>query len=487
MTSHHTRRKSTRSLDELTDALAELSPMTPGVPFYSSTMYDPRDELECDAWYWADNLRHTVRFAASVQAALEDGYRVFAELAPHPLLTHAAEQTADSLGIPLAALPAMRREQELPHGLAGFLTDLYSAGAAIDFSVLNADGRLVDAPLPTWSNRPLLLDRGGQQSQSHGGYTVAVHPLMGAHVQLQEEPERHVWQGEVGTATQPWLSDHRMHDAAALPEATYCEMALTAARTVLGDASELSDIRIDRTLMLDEETPLGAVASLQEPGVLTFAVETLNDGKHTRWATAVLRAVEDADQPPAVEIADLLATHPRRVDGAEVRQCSTAWTSIRSRLHRPDRVHTAERTDGRCWPRSSCRARSVRSRPAMSCTRRCCPPVSSRWKLTPSVQEQVANAGLLLPRSVRRLRAYGSARNARYCLTRVTRADAAGIGADLDILDEHGAVLLTVRGLESVSRHRGERDRVLNERLLTIDWEQRTCPRLDRAGPEHGC
>ena len=74
----------------------------------------------CDAGYWADNLRHTVRFAAAVQAALEDGYRVFAELAPHPLLTHAVEQTAGSLDMPVAALAAMRREQELPNGLRGF-------------------------------------------------------------------------------------------------------------------------------------------------------------------------------------------------------------------------------------------------------------------------------------------------------------------------------------------------------------------------------
>ena len=142
-------------LDELTDALGELDPMTPEVPFYSSTMFDPREEPECDAWYWADNLRHTVRFAAAVQAALEDGYRVFAELAPHPLLTHAVEQTAQSLGMPLAALPAMRREQELPHGLRGFLADLYSAGAAIDFSALypsrSAGGRAaagVEQPSP---------------------------------------------------------------------------------------------------------------------------------------------------------------------------------------------------------------------------------------------------------------------------------------------------------------------------------------------------
>ena len=145
-------------LDELSDVLAELNPMTPEVPFYSATAFDPREQPVCDAWYWSDNLRHMVRFAAAVQAALEDGYRVFAELAPHPLLTHAVEQTADSLGMPLAALAAMRREQELPHGLRGFLADLYSAGAAIDFSVIYPGGQLVDAPLPTWSHRPLLLD-----------------------------------------------------------------------------------------------------------------------------------------------------------------------------------------------------------------------------------------------------------------------------------------------------------------------------------------
>ena len=51
-----------------------------------------------------------------------------------------------------------------------------------------------------------------------------------------------------------------------------------------------------------------------------------------------------------------------------------------------------------------------------------------------------------MPLGVRRLRAYGSTRNARYCFTRVTNADAAGVEADLDVSDEHGTVLLAVRG-----------------------------------------
>ena len=305
-------------LDELTDSLGDLNPKAPEIPFYSSTMFDPRDEPECDAWYWADNLRHTVRFAAAVQAALEDGYRVFAELSPHPLLTHAVEQTARSLDMPLAALAAMRREQELPHGLRDFLADLHSAGAEIDFSVLYPKGRLVDVPLPACSNRPLLLTPVGQDSRARGEYTVAVHPLVGAHVRLQEEPERHVWQGEVGTGAQPWLADHQIHNVAVLPGAAYCEMALAAARTVLGEAAEVSDIRFEQMLMLDEETPVGAVASIEAPGVFNFAVETHQDGQHLRRASAVLRAVDDEHQPPVYDLDALRASHLSDVDLEEI-------------------------------------------------------------------------------------------------------------------------------------------------------------------------
>ena len=123
-------------LDDLIDALADLEPRKPEIPYYSATLWDPRDKPRFDADYWADNLRFTVRFGAAVQAALNDGFRVFSEIAPHPLLTHAVQQNAGSLDMPIAALAAMRREQELPTGLRGFVADVFGAGGKVDFSVL---------------------------------------------------------------------------------------------------------------------------------------------------------------------------------------------------------------------------------------------------------------------------------------------------------------------------------------------------------------
>ncbi|VEG38859.1 phthioceranic/hydroxyphthioceranic acid synthase [Mycolicibacterium flavescens] len=468
-------------LGDLSEALGELSPGTPEVPFYSTSLFDPRDVPVCDARYWVNNLRRTVRFAAAVQAAMEDGYRVFAELAPHPLLTHPLEQNARSLDVPMAALASMRREQELPHGLRGFLADLHAAGAAVDFSVLYPHGRLIDAPLPTWTHRQLRLSKDGQASSpTHGARTISVHPLLGSHVRLQEEPERHVWQGEVGTTVHPWLGDHQIRNVAVLPGAAYCEMALAAAHAVLGEASEIRDIRFEQALLLDEQTTVGASASLSSPGNFEFSVETSQGGEQTRQATAILQAAE-LEQPPAHDASALLAAHPHREDGDAVRarmdqrgvQYGPAFAGLGA-------VHTGESAT---MLAEVALPRQIRSQqgaygvhPALLDA--CFQSVEAH----PDVQ--ALGEGMLgLPLGIRRLRSYTAARDAHYCLTRVTRVDVSGVEADIDVLDEHGTIMISVEGLQlgTGADEKGNKARILADRLLTIEWQPRTLPEVEYA------
>ena len=54
---------------------------------------------------------------------------------------------------------------------------------------------------------------------------------------------------------------------------------------------------------------------------------------------------------------------------------------------------------------------------------------------------------LMLPLGVARLRAHASTRNAHYCYVQLTSASAAAVEADIEVLDEQGAVLLSVTGL----------------------------------------
>ncbi|MCE9514720.1 MAG: type I polyketide synthase [Mycobacterium sp.] len=466
-------------LADLADALAELAPMEPTVPYYSATLENPRTRPSFDAGYWVDNLRQPVRFATAVQAALEDGMRVFAEPAPHPLLMRAVEQTANAAGVSIHAVAAMRRDQPQPYGLRGFLADLYGVGAAVDFSVLHPGGRLVDVPLPAWTHRRFLLERALGDHPSRGGSTASVHPLLGEHVRLPEEPERHAWQSDVGTAKLPWLSDHRVNNVTAYPGAAYCEMALAAAELVFGDAHEVRDIQFEQLMLLDERTAVIATAAVGTTGAAEFAAQTELDGERIRHAVATLAAADDEVRSSRQDIDELLSAHPNRISGDELRgwfatrriQFGPAFTGLQA-------VHTADGDEVSTLLAEVALPSDIRSQ-------------QSGYGIHPAlldacfqaVAAAVGTAGqsegaLLLPLSATRLRRVGPGRDARYCLIRVIAADAGAIEADLDIMDANGELVMHVAGLKMGTRETksSERDRVLAERLLTVEWNRQPPP-----------
>ncbi|MDY6996744.1 MAG: sulfolipid-1 biosynthesis phthioceranic/hydroxyphthioceranic acid synthase [Actinomycetota bacterium] len=469
-------------LDDLVEALEDIEPTDPVVPYYSATLYDPREIPLMDADYWADNLRHTVRFSAAIGAALEDGHRVFAELSPHPLLTHAVEQIARSTDVPFAAIAGMRRQQEMPHGLLELIADLHSVGAAVDFSSLYPAGRLLDVPLPSWAHRRFEFEADATHVSSRAGSMVPVHPLLGSHVALPEEPARHVWEGEVGTGSHPWLTDHLVHNVAVLPGAAFCEMALAGARQALGEASVVHDVSFEEMLLLDDVTPVAASASQLPSGAMEFVVETHNDGERSTRARAQLRVDEALDKPLSRDLDGLLALHQNQIDGADLRSAfkavgihhGPAFAGLANVYTSDEVLDTVIAEVALPGPLRSHQG-GYFVHPALLDA--CFQSVMAH----PDVQKVT---GLLLPLGVRRLRAFASARSARYCYSHIIKADSSGVEADFDVLDEHGEVLLSVTGLQlgaGVSEQ-AQADRLLNQRLLALDWQRRPFPESDVAG-----
>jgi acyl transferase domain-containing protein/acyl carrier protein len=466
-------------LPELRSALTDLAPAEPAIPVISTT-YDPTGGVapRFDADHWAANLRNPVRFSQAIATAGQD-HATFIEISPHPLLTHAITDTLT--GTHHHSVGTLQRDAD---ETLTFHTNLNATHTTRPPRTDHPPEPHPSIPTTPWHHTHHWIDSfvgsSGRNQQAHGVHTVAVHPLLGEHVRLPEEPERHVWQGEVGTAAHPWLADHQVHAVPALPGAAYCEMALAAARTTLGDASELRDIRFEQMLLLDDQTPVTAVASVEAPGVVTFEVETNHEGEHERRAVAVLHAAEDEDQPPAQDLATLLASHPNRLDGTELRQwfddCGIQYGSAFAGLAA---THTGDGTDGTVLAEVELPG-PIRSQQAAYGVHPALLDACFQSVVADPRISDVSNGGLLLPLGVRRLRGHGPLQNARYCLSRVTRADRAGVEADLDILDENGTVLLIVRGLQLGSgvTESSARQRVLAERLLTIDWQYRELPTL---------
>ncbi|SPM37836.1 multifunctional mycocerosic acid synthase membrane-associated MAS, partial [Mycobacterium numidiamassiliense] len=477
-------------LPELRSELADLAPDEPAIPVISTTCDPDGDAPVFDADHWAANLRNPVRFSQAVATAGAK-HATFIEVSPHPLLIHAIN---DALGA--------SDDHHIVSSLQRDADDTWMFHSNLNASHTTDRPQTPHPPephpsLPTapwhhthhWigavAHRPRLAGD-GEGSAAAGGRTVLVHPLLGVHVRLPEEPERHVWAGEVGTTAHPWLTDHQVHAVPAFPGAAYCEMALAAARATLGEASEVCDLRFEQMLLLDDETPLNSDALVQAPGVAAFEVQTNHEGERARRASATLRALGEIIQPPAHDVAALLAAHPHRVDGDELRQ----WFDDRgvhfgSAFAGLTAARTVDRKDGTILAEvelpQSIRAQQTGygAHPALldACFQSAAAHARSR---------DVGNGGMLLPLGVRRIRSFGPLQTARYCLSRVTETHPTGMETDLDVFDENGAVLLTVRGLRVGSdvTESGARQRLMAERLLTIDWQQRELPAA--AGGEAG-
>jgi len=78
---------------------------------YSTVSGTVSDGVTCDATYWVRNLREPVLFSTAVQRLRDDGYDIFLEISPHPILLSAIQQGLAHSGREGNVLPSLRREE----------------------------------------------------------------------------------------------------------------------------------------------------------------------------------------------------------------------------------------------------------------------------------------------------------------------------------------------------------------------------------------
>ena len=419
-----------------------------------------------------------------------NNHATFIEISPHPLLTYAINDTlADTHHHSIGTL------QRDTDDTLTFHTNLNATHTAAPPRTPHPPEPHPPIPTTPWhhthhwiggpEHRPTLT-HDGQDSQAQGAFAVSVHPLMGAHVRLQEEPERHVWQGEVGTAAQPWLGDHQIHNVAALPGAAYCEMALAAARTVLGEASEVRDIRFEQMLLLDE----------RDTGRSPSRRWMRRASSTSRW-----RPIEDGERSAAGHRGPARgrgrATSHRRttwppcsrrtraaLDGTEMRQrFDERGIQYRSGVHRSGRRAHRRRDGGTVLAevalpgpiRSQQTAYGVHPALLDACFQSVAahPGVQARRQWRPAVAAGRPPAPRLRSCPQRPLLLHAGDRSRRGRRSRPTSTCSTSTGRSCWPCAD-------CRLGTGVSES-GDRDRVLAERLLTIEWQQRELPDVDHA------
>ncbi|MCM2389949.1 type I polyketide synthase [Streptomyces albipurpureus] len=139
-----------RVRDRVIAPLSGLSPKTSTLPFYSTLRGEAIDTAELNGTYWYDNLREKVLFESSVRRLVDDGFRVFIEMSPHPVLAVPVQEMVEELP-DAVVLSSARRDRGEVESVVGSLAQLHVRGGAVDWAALFGARRRVD--LPTYAFR----------------------------------------------------------------------------------------------------------------------------------------------------------------------------------------------------------------------------------------------------------------------------------------------------------------------------------------------
>jgi 6-methylsalicylic acid synthase len=213
---------------ELAEAVSELRPARPEVPFYTTALPDPRGVPAFDGAYWATNLRNPVRLADAVTAAAEDGHRAFLEVSPHPVVTHSISETLSHQGIEETFVGGtLRRNQSERRSLLSAFGSLHCHGLDVDWPRLYPDGELVAAPPNPWRHRSLWWrpQLGGGGARAHDPLSET---LLGAETPVAGSAIR-VWQSSLDDGNRPYPGSHSINDVEIVPAAVFITTFFAAA------------------------------------------------------------------------------------------------------------------------------------------------------------------------------------------------------------------------------------------------------------------
>nr|WSY54833.1 SDR family NAD(P)-dependent oxidoreductase [Streptomyces sp. NBC_00886] len=287
--------------ERLLKALADVTPRTATIPFYSTVTGTTLDTTALNASYWYQNLRETVRFEEATRAALADGHGFLVEISAHPVLTVGLEETCETAG-PATVVGTLRRGAG---GLDQFVrsaAELHVVGGRVDWSAFSAGGRWVDLPTYRFQHKRYWLTASAQPTDvGAAGLTAAAHPMLGAVAELPAL-DGVLLTGQESLRTHTWLADHTVFGHVLVPGAGFVELALHAGDHV--GCSVVRELTLQQPLLMPTAGAVQLNVTIAEPDttgdrMVSFHSRRADDaaGLWTLHAQAVVTTGSDAPAP----------------------------------------------------------------------------------------------------------------------------------------------------------------------------------------------
>ncbi|MCB9450588.1 MAG: type I polyketide synthase [Anaerolineaceae bacterium] len=184
---------------ELVKSLSGLKPRAGSLPIYSTVDGVVTDGANFTPDYWGRNLRQPVQFSRMAEQLLNDGYTVFIEISPHPILLSPIDDILHHTGQAGWTIPSLVRQSDEMVTMLQSLGAVYAAGVDVDWGRLYPEGgTVVQTPPYPWQRERFWMD-----AQSTKVKWSDAHPLLGQQLPtLAHLPDTVIWENHPGNSFQ---------------------------------------------------------------------------------------------------------------------------------------------------------------------------------------------------------------------------------------------------------------------------------------------
>ncbi|MBK8323390.1 MAG: type I polyketide synthase [Betaproteobacteria bacterium] len=291
--------------ERLVGSLGALATSAAQVEFFSTVTGGAAGDLRIDAGYIGRNVREPVRLAGALAAMAHEGFDIFVEIAPHPVLGAAIADTVAAGGHRATVVASLRRGRPERETMLQACAGVYAGGVVPDWAAFQqAPGQVIALPAYPWQRRR---------------HWIRPTPM------AEAAPARRVFDGAPADLRE-WIVDHRVFGHLVLPATAVMASFAAAAGSALGTAQpKLGAFAMERPLFVpdpdDEGSRWQTVATFVGADRIELALEeSVAAGEGAEWRRiATATASAGREEVVGVAIDTTTATDPVDADAVYAR------------------------------------------------------------------------------------------------------------------------------------------------------------------------
>ncbi len=469
---------------ELIDSLQGIQIHSAVIPIYSTLSGKRSVETEYDPIYWSNNIREKVSFSEAMDSVLKDGYSIFVEIAPHPVLGGSIRQCAGQVKKEATIVASLKRNADEHETIYAALSALYCNGIPINWKALfPANAHFTPLPNYPWQHERYWFELKGNDpnnapifknpaSAFSGG-----HPLLGKERKEPLAPAKTVFSTTIDLDRLNYLKDHVVQDSVVFPAAAYIEMAMSSIHASDDEMVKIADINFFKALFLnsDKDMPIELIRTAYTSvasSLQIFSLET-DQGQGQRWVmNAMGSAVKEKTQTPVLDMEALRKSCSTQIETGE----------FYNQLHEKglqygpnfQGVHEIYQGDHQAFSRLEIdknllkQSSEYRIHPALL------DAALQTLSATFSTKELDSDNATFLPVGIGNIWSYKKATSSAMCHVRLTSEigpAARYITGDLALFDDEGALLARIEGLK-LQKLGYQEEEDLSDWYYTVEWPQ---------------